>query len=129
MITGVSKVVLTVRDCDTAKEFWVDKLGFSVHTDAAYGEGMRWLEVTSPDGSITLVLDGKSPNHAADRPVPEELPHSNVFFTCEDIQQTYAELVAKGVKFPEPPSRQHWGWWSMFEDQDGTRHALNQRGD
>ncbi|WP_349497405.1 VOC family protein [Crossiella sp. CA-258035] len=129
MITGVSKVVLTVRDCDTAKEFWVERMGFSVVTDAAYGEGARWLEVMSPDGAVSLVLDGKGPQHPADRAVPEELPHSNVFFTCADIEQTYAELTERGVSFPDPPVKQPWGWWSMFEDQDGTRYALNQRGE
>ncbi|GAA4005404.1 glyoxalase superfamily protein [Allokutzneria multivorans] len=125
MITGVSKVVLTVRDCDAAKEFWVGRMGFAVETDAEYGEGARWLEVRSPSG-VTLVLDGKSPDRAGDRSVPEELPHSNVFFTCEDIEKTYAELVERGVRFPQPPVKQPWGWWSLFEDQDGTRYALNQ---
>ena len=125
MISGVSKVVLTVRDCDAAKQFWVERMGFTVQTDAEYGEGARWLEVRSPSG-VTLVLDGKSPGHATDRAVPEELPHSNVFFTCEDIEKTYAELTERGVRFPQPPVRQPWGWWSLFEDQDGTRYALNQ---
>ncbi|MCK2242987.1 MULTISPECIES: VOC family protein [unclassified Crossiella] len=127
MITGVNKVVLTVRDCDAAKEFWVDRMGFTVAIDAAYGEDARWLEVMSPDGAVSLVLDGKG-THPIEKSTPAELPHSNVFFTCEDIEQTHAELVERGVNFPEPPSKQPWGWWSMFEDQDGTRYALNQRG-
>ncbi|MCP3804274.1 glyoxalase superfamily protein [Allokutzneria sp. A3M-2-11 16] len=125
MISGVSKVVLTVRDCDAAKEFWVERMGFTVQTDAEYGEGARWLEVRSPSG-VTLVLDGKSPHHATEGAVPDELPHSNVFFTCDDIEKTYAELIERGVRFPQPPVQQPWGWWSLFEDQDGTRYALNQ---
>jgi hypothetical protein len=23
-----------------------------------------------------------------------------------------------------PPSEQHFGWWSLFEDNEGTRYAL-----
>jgi catechol 2,3-dioxygenase-like lactoylglutathione lyase family enzyme len=49
-----------------------------------------------------------------------------VFFTCDDIQATYRELTERGVAFPLPPSRQHFGWWSLFEDPDGTRYALGQ---
>ena len=58
--------------------------------------------------------------------MPDELPHSDVFFTCADIQQTYAELTERGVTFPTPPTRMHFGWWSLFTDQDGTRYALGQ---
>jgi hypothetical protein len=56
----------------------------------------------------------------------ERLPHSDVFFTCEDIEKAHAELAARGVAFPVPPEKQHWGWWSLFADPDGTRYALSQ---
>jgi catechol 2,3-dioxygenase-like lactoylglutathione lyase family enzyme len=26
--------------------------------------------------------------------------------------------------FPAPPRREHFGWWSLVEDPDGTRYAL-----
>ena len=72
-----------------------------------------------------LVLSAR----AADEPRPEvsdELPHSPVFFTCEDIQETYRELVERGVRFPAPPAEMPFGWWSMFEDSEGTRYARGQ---
>jgi uncharacterized glyoxalase superfamily protein PhnB len=56
-----------------------------------------------------------------------ELPSSPVFFYADDLEATYRELSAKGVTFPEPPSKQFFGWWSMFEDPDGTRYALGQK--
>jgi hypothetical protein len=31
---------------------------------------------------------------------------------------------ARGVEVPVPPERQHFGWWALFEDPDGTRYAL-----
>jgi hypothetical protein len=31
---------------------------------------------------------------------PELLPHSPVFFACDDIQQRYQELTGRGVRFP-----------------------------
>ncbi|MGH3339338.1 MAG: VOC family protein, partial [Propionibacteriaceae bacterium] len=60
------------------------------------------------------------------RTVPDRLPHSDLFFDCADIESTHAELSARGVKFPLPPARQHFGWWALFEDNEGTRYALGQ---
>ena len=124
MISGVGKVILPVDDQERAKQFWTTRVGFEVTTDAPYEDG-RWLEVTPPDRSVVLVLSRRS----ADEPRPEvseTLPHSPVFFTCEDIQQTYRELTERGVKFPASPTEMPFGWWSMFEDDEGTRYALQQ---
>jgi predicted enzyme related to lactoylglutathione lyase len=57
--------------------------------------------------------------------VRDELP-SPVFFTCADIEATYRELRDRSVEFPLAPTQQHFGWWSLFEDPDGTRYALGQ---
>ena len=44
MSQGVSVVGLYVRDQDEALKFYVEKLGFTVHTDARNGD-YRWLTV------------------------------------------------------------------------------------
>jgi hypothetical protein len=49
---------------------------------------------------------------------------SNAFFYAEDLQQTYQELTARGVQFPQPPVQQPLGWWSLFADSGGNRFAL-----
>jgi predicted enzyme related to lactoylglutathione lyase len=61
------------------------------------------------------------------REVPDQLPHSNVFFTCDDIEQTHRDLAERGVRFPMPPTEMPWGSWAMFEDPEGTRFALGQQ--
>jgi predicted enzyme related to lactoylglutathione lyase len=124
VISGVDMVVLSVEDQERAKDFWTTRIGFEVTTDAPYADG-RWLEVTPPDRSVVLVLSQRAADER--RPeVGEMLPHSPVFFSCEDIQQTYRELTERGVKFPTPPTRMPFGWWSLFEDDEGTRYALRQ---
>jgi lactoylglutathione lyase len=125
MIGGVTKVVLEVDDQDRAKRFWTEQMGFELVQDTPYGEE-RWLEVRTPDKGMVLVL---SPRRG-ERPAAEDpsLPTSNVFFYAEDLQQTYQELRGRGVEFPEPPVEQPFGWWSLFQDSEGTRFALVPRG-
>ena len=48
MSQGVEVVGLYVRDQDEALEFYVEKLGFRVHTDVKNGD-YRWLTVQHPD--------------------------------------------------------------------------------
>src|SRR5215831_4979901 len=48
MNQGVQVVGLYVRDQDEALAFYVDKLGFRVHTDVRNG-GYRWLTIQHPD--------------------------------------------------------------------------------
>jgi predicted enzyme related to lactoylglutathione lyase len=121
VVGGVTKVVVEVDDQDRAKRFWTEQLGFQLVQDTPYGEE-RWLEVRTPDKAVVLVLDLRK----GERPIPRDpsLPTSNVMFYAEDLQQTYQELHARGVEFPEPPVQQPFGWWSLFGDSEGNRFAL-----
>jgi predicted enzyme related to lactoylglutathione lyase len=47
-------------------------------------------------------------------------------FRCDDLQATHEELTARGVEFPRPLVQQRFGWWSMFNDTEGNRYALEQ---
>ncbi|TCP51917.1 putative enzyme related to lactoylglutathione lyase [Tamaricihabitans halophyticus] len=130
MIRGVHMVVLTVDDQDRALAFWTEKVGFSVATDASYGEGNRWLEVRSPDERMTIVLSKRAPGQPDTRDqVPTELPTANFFMYADDPERTCQELAANGVSFPTPLSKQPWGWWALFEDSEGTRIAISQPAD
>jgi lactoylglutathione lyase len=121
VIEGVSKVVVEVEDQARALEFWTGRLGFELHEDSTYFDG-RWVEVTAPDKRLILVL---SPRRD-ERPRPSDrLPTSHVFFRCDDLAETYDELRSRGVEFPQPPVELSFGWWSIFQDQEGNRFALH----
>jgi lactoylglutathione lyase len=123
VIEGVSKVVVEVADQSRALEFWTETLGFELHQDTAYGEE-RWVEVRPPDKGLILVLSPRQD----DRPsASDRVPTSNVFFCCDDLAATYDELRSRGVAFPQPPVKLSFGWWSMFQDQEGNRFALHAR--
>ena len=85
--------------------------------------GPRWIEVTPPDRNVILVLF-----------TPQEQRHligtfSNILWECPDINDTYEELVAKGVEFPESPRKELWGRWAVFKDPDGNTYGLGQEGE
>ena len=125
MIEGISKVVIEVGDQARALSFWTGRLGFELHQDTPYGEE-RWIEVQPPDGGPILVLGPRrgDPPNAFD-----VLPTSNIFFYCDDLARTHDELRSRGVEFAQPPVELSFGWWSMFEDDDGNRFALHPRRD
>src|SRR3954465_10172969 len=57
MIIKVTHMCVYVLDQNSAYDFYVNKLGFKVHTDAPMGKDIRWLTVTppeQPDLEITL---------------------------------------------------------------------------
>jgi lactoylglutathione lyase len=124
MIDGIDKVVIEVLDQERAKRFWTETMGFRLMQDAPYGEE-RWLEVQSPDGATNLVLELRTAEQG-DASGPEQLPTSNVMFRSRDVVGTYEELAHRGVRFPQPPVQQPFGWWSMFDDTEGNRFALGQ---
>ena len=124
MISAVHKVIIPVDDQARAIEFWTTRIGFEVTRDESFGDE-RWIEVSPPGGGPVLVLSPRPAGQPLPA-VPDMLPHSPVFFTCPAIHETYRELLGRGVKFPAPPAQMHFGWWSMFEDLDGTRYALGQ---
>ena len=125
MISGVSEVVIEVEDQDRAKRFWTETMGFGLVQDAPYEEE-RWLEVRSPDRATNLVLELRTGESPERRVTPDHLPTSNVMFRCDDLTATYEELSARGVDFPQPPVEQPFGSWSMFDDAEGNRFALEQ---
>ena len=125
MISRVSQITVPVADKERARAFWTRKAGFEVHTDEPYGEE-RWIEIAPPDGPL-LVLVARSDDDAG-RPDRGELPDSPILFGCDDIERTHLELAERGVRFPTPPTRMPFGWWAVFEDDQGTRYGLGQPG-
>jgi predicted enzyme related to lactoylglutathione lyase len=123
MIDAVSKVVIEVGDQDRAKAFRIETMEFRLVQDAPYGDE-RWIEVQTPDHATNLVLELRAAEPHERQVSQEHLPTSNVMFRCEDVVTTFAELSARGVEFPQPPVQQPFGWWSMFNDTEGNRFAL-----
>ena len=67
-ITSVRTVAIPVSDQDQAVEFYTGTLGFEKRLDAAFGPGLRWVEVAPPGSatSLALVLPGEGQHVGVD---------------------------------------------------------------
>ena len=134
MITKLNHVSVFVLDQDSAYDFYVNKLGFKVHTDAPMGPGMRWLTVCPPEQpdleiSLMAVREGMMFNKESAAQM-RELISSGTFgfgvFECEDLIATYEELKSKGVVFTKPPTKEFYGFEALFIDDSGNWFSLGQ---
>lgn len=132
MITRVSHVGIWVLDQDTAYDFYVNTLGFSVHTDARMGD-YRWLTVTppeQPDLEINLGVPGPPAMDAESAEMVKQLVAKGQLgggiFATKDCRATYQELRDKGVEFTEEPSERFYGVDAAFRDPFGNQWRITQ---
>ncbi|MEO6819238.1 MAG: VOC family protein [Ginsengibacter sp.] len=135
MIRKLTFSTVYVLNQERAYDFYVNKLGFKVHTDAPLGNNNRWLTVTPPDQpeieiSLLLVAEGQMFTKESVKTVTE-LIQKGTFgfggFECNDIYATYEELKSKGVEFAQPPKEELYGVAAVFKDDSGNWFSLSQK--
>lgn len=135
MITRISHYTIYVLDQDQAYDFYVNKLGFEVATDATMDSGFRWLTVRPKDQKdIEIVLMLVKAGAMYDEQTAAQLRGliqkgklgSGVFET-NDCRATYAELKAKGVEFMSEPKEQFYGTEALFKDNSGNWFSLSEQ--
>jgi catechol 2,3-dioxygenase-like lactoylglutathione lyase family enzyme len=135
MITKMSHVSIYVLDQNSAYDFYVNKLGFKVHTDAPMGPGARWLTVTpkeQPELEISLmaVKPGMGFTEESAKKM-RDLIQAGTFgfgvFETKNIQATYEELKAKGVEFTKAPTKEFYGTEALFKDDSGNWFSLGEK--
>ena len=134
MITKLSHTTLYVLNHATAYEVYVNKLGFKVKTDFAMQNGFRWLTVATPDQpDLEIVLYEIDAGMLGEEKA--KLLHGLAeinglgggVFEADDCQKTYEDLVAKGIEFTQPPTKQFYGVEALFRDGCGNWFSLTQR--
>jgi catechol 2,3-dioxygenase-like lactoylglutathione lyase family enzyme len=126
MTQGVQVVGLYVRDQDEALTFYVEKLGFRVHTDVKNGT-YRWLTVQHPEQpSFQLGLFAPGP------PVLDEATAQSVrailakgampplVLTVNDCRATCEQIRAKGVDITQEPVDRYGTVDAGFRDPSGN---------
>jgi catechol 2,3-dioxygenase-like lactoylglutathione lyase family enzyme len=126
MSQGVGVAGLYVRDQDEALEFYVDKLGFGVHTDARNGD-YRWLTVQHPDQpSFQLGLFKPQPP-TVDEATAQTLDGvvakgamPPLVFVVDDCRAAYDQFRARGVEFTQEPIERYGSVDASFRDPSGN---------
>ena len=133
MISRLSHVTIFVRDQESAKRFYTEKLGFELRTDQALG-AFRWLTVgpaAQPDLELVLLQPGP-PLHDQEtsRRMIELMDRGAMgggVFETDDCRATFEELQARGVEFLKPPTERAYGVEATFRDDSGNWFSLTQR--
>ena len=126
MIQGVQEVGLYVRDQDEALAFYVDKLGFRVHTDVRNGD-YRWLTVQHPDQpSFQLGLFTPGPpvhdeaTAQALRAMVAKGAMPPLVLSVADCRAAYDRMLALGVEFTQEPVSRYGNVDAGFRDPSGN---------
>jgi catechol 2,3-dioxygenase-like lactoylglutathione lyase family enzyme len=136
MITKFSHTSIFVSNQEKAYDFYVNKLGFKVKTDAKMPNGFRWLTVTPPEQSdLELVLmdafhEGmhydEETKKALKTLLDKEVMGAGVLET-NNCRATYEELKAKGVHFKSEPKEQFYGIEAIMTDGCGNWFSMTER--
>ena len=126
MSEGVGLVGLYVRDQEEARSFYVEKLGFRVHTDVQNGD-YRWLTVQHPEQpsfQLGLFRPGP-PTHDATTAQSLEASVAKgamppLILSVDDCRSAYERMRAKGVEFTQEPIERFGTVDAGFRDPSGN---------
>jgi catechol 2,3-dioxygenase-like lactoylglutathione lyase family enzyme len=120
----VACFALVVDDYDRAIAYYTDVLGFALREDAPRGPGKRWV-VVAPAGAETAILLAQASNDAQRARIGDQTGGRVGFFLyTDDFRRDHAAMLAKGVRFVEPPREEDYGIVAVFEDLYGNRWDL-----
>ena len=130
MSQGVGVAGLYVRDQDEAVEFYVGKLGFSVHTDVKNGD-YRWLTVQHPEQpSFQLGLFAPQPPtvDAATAQTLREIVAKGAMpplvLVVDDCRAAHEAMSGRGVEFTQEPVERYGAVDASFRDPSGNGWKL-----
>ncbi len=124
MLNKITHLTIFVHNQEEALQFYTQKLGFKLHTDAMFSEG-RWLTVClakQPDFEIILMPAANEFETSLVGQQGNTMPLAS--FTTDNCQKTYEELAQKGIEFVQKPTKQPWGINAVFKDLYGTLFNL-----
>jgi catechol 2,3-dioxygenase-like lactoylglutathione lyase family enzyme len=125
-------LVVPVSDVERSREFYADKLGFHVDTDAQLTDDFRVVQLTPPGSGCSIMLMTQGAQMA-----PGAL--KGVQLVVPDLRATRAELAGRGVDVSEvqviaggpprpagPDEPLDYQGFVFFEDPDGNGWGIQQ---
>jgi catechol 2,3-dioxygenase-like lactoylglutathione lyase family enzyme len=111
-------VPLPTTDVDRSKQFYVERLGFTLDHDVQPGNGMRVVQLTPPGSACSIVIGVGISDPAAPRVL-------NLHLVVEDIETVRALLSSHAV---DVSAVQDLGGvkYAHFSDPDGNSWVLQE---
>ena len=109
-MANVSHIVLPVSDVSRSREWYVNKLGFTLERELDQAVGIK------DESGLTIFLV-KATGPLAGQKITLTIQVGNV-------DGKHHELSNVGVPFVSPPSRQFWGYGAEVLDPDGYMNHL-----
>ena len=126
MNQGIDVVGVYVRDQDEAVTFYVDKLGFRIHTDVKNGE-YRWLTVQHPEQptfQLGLFKPGPPVHDEGTaqslRAIVAKGAMPPLVLVVKDCRAAYDRMRGKGVEFMQEPIDRFGTVDAGFRDPSGN---------
>jgi catechol 2,3-dioxygenase-like lactoylglutathione lyase family enzyme len=126
MPQGINVVGIYVHNHDEALDFYVEKLGFRIHTDVRNGD-YRWLTVQHPDQpsfQLGLFTPGPPIHDPATAQSLRELLAKGAMpplvLHVDDCRAAYTRLRARGVEFTQDPVERYGTVDAGFRDPSGN---------
>ena len=119
MIKGVKFVSIPVVDQERALQFYTEKLGMRVITDAPFDDKQRWIELGIPRAETRVVLFTAA---GQEKMIGGFM---NLSFATDDVEETWHELKERGVEFVKDPKKEDWGTAAIFRDSEGNQFVLS----
>ena len=106
----VSHMVLPVSDVHQSRDWYVDKLGFTVEREHEEVVGLK------DQSGLTIFLQ-KAAGILAGQKI-------TLTIQVDNVDTKHQELASLGVKFVSPPKRLFWGYGAEVLDPDGYMNHL-----
>jgi predicted enzyme related to lactoylglutathione lyase len=115
-------VPMPVTDVDTAKAFYIEKLGFTEDVDVRPTDGMRICQLTPPGSGCSILLS------TGLQLIGDMTPGTlhGLHLVVNDIDSARAELAGRGVDIGEIEDVGGGVRYAWFKDPDGNSLALQE---
>ena len=113
---------VSVDDQQKALRFYTETLGFRLKHNIPLGEH-AWITVVSPEAPEGTELVLEPDEHPAARPFKRALVEDGIpwtSFAVDDVEAEHERLLAKGVRFVQPPTDLGTVITAIFDDSCGN---------
>lgn len=115
-------VPVPVSDVDSARDFYVGKLGFNEDHDTRFGENGRVMQLTPPGSACSIVIGTGLGEISEMRPGSIKALH----LVVADVASARDALVARGIEVGQVVDHGRGVKMAHFSDPDGNTWALQE---